>query len=72
MLMESSDPIEQLRALELLFSAADKGLVSALYYLSVCYRHGLGVDQDLEHADGLLKEAAEQGHELAKVELAIP
>ena len=68
MLINSPDEQEQAQGVKLLFGAADEGSASAMYYLSQCYRYGRGIEQDLEHADGLLEEAAGKGHELAKLE----
>jgi uncharacterized protein len=50
---------------------AEQGDAGAQYNLGIAYANGQGVPKDIEQATAWWRKAAEQGHESAKVALAI-
>ena len=59
---------DNLDAVPLFKKLVKHGHAGAQYYLAVCYKEGWGVEVDTAKAAELLRKAAEQGHDIAKLE----
>jgi hypothetical protein len=68
LLLKSGDYTGAARALR---AAAASGHVSALYNLALMYKQGLTESFEIEKAIDLFKQAAERGHEQARLQVAL-
>ncbi len=66
---ESKNPLSPMQSqalLKHLTALGDHGDPDAQYSLGMIYRHGIGISKNIETADNWLRQAAQNGHEIAK------